>query len=65
MLVTRRQLSSPGSGEISDPRASQVTGPIRPAKSEPKEGSHGQAREVAAAVNYEEKRDGNRITEPV
>lgn len=48
VLVTRRQLSSPGSGEISDPRASQVTGPIRPAKSEPNKGSHDQARGVCS-----------------
>jgi hypothetical protein len=65
VLVTRRQ-SSPGSGEISDPRASRVTGPgPGPAKSEPNEGSHDQARGVAAAVSYQEKRDGYRMTEAV
>ena len=64
VLVTRRQSSSPVSREISDPRASEVTGPA-PAKSETNDGSHGQARGVAAAVSYQEKRDGYRMTEPV
>ena len=56
--------SSPGSREISDPRASQVTRPAS-AKSEPNDGRHGQARGVAAAVSYQEKRDRYRMTEPV